>query len=78
MQELRSKGLDPYAYKWERTHTANELQEIYTNLGNGEESTSESDHVSIAGRIVARRAFGKLAFLTLRDDSGTIQVCSVL
>lgn len=78
MQELRSKGLDPYAYKWERTHSANELQEIYMNLGNGEESTSENDHVSIAGRIVARRAFGKLAFLTLRDDSGTIQVCSVL
>ncbi|XP_062100652.1 lysine--tRNA ligase, chloroplastic/mitochondrial-like [Humulus lupulus] len=34
----------------------------------------EQDNVSIAGRIVARRAFGKLAFLTLRDDSGTIQV----
>ncbi|XP_062106726.1 lysine--tRNA ligase, chloroplastic/mitochondrial-like [Humulus lupulus] len=33
----------------------------------------EQDNVSIAGRIVARRAFGKLAFLTLRDDSGTIQ-----
>ncbi|KAL0436755.1 UNVERIFIED_CONTAM: Lysine--tRNA ligase, chloroplastic/mitochondrial [Sesamum radiatum] len=74
VQELRSKGLDPYAYKWERTHTANQLQEIYRNLGNGEELTSESDHVSIAGRIVARRAFGKLAFLTLRDDSGTIQL----
>ncbi|KAL8026785.1 hypothetical protein ABFX02_14G051400 [Erythranthe guttata] len=74
VQELRSNGFDPYAYKWERTHTANELQNIYQNLGNGEESTSESDHVSIAGRIVARRAFGKLAFLTLRDDSGTIQL----
>ncbi|KAK6137802.1 hypothetical protein DH2020_028461 [Rehmannia glutinosa] len=74
VQELRSKGLDPYAYKWERTHTTNQLQEIYRNLGNGEESSSESDHVSIAGRIVARRAFGKLAFLTLRDDSGTIQL----
>ncbi|KAL0460512.1 UNVERIFIED_CONTAM: Lysine--tRNA ligase, chloroplastic/mitochondrial [Sesamum latifolium] len=74
VQELRSKGLDPYAYKWERTHTANQLQEIYRDLGNGEELTSENDHVSIAGRIVARRAFGKLAFLTLRDDSGTIQL----
>ncbi|EYU31663.1 hypothetical protein MIMGU_mgv1a003364mg [Erythranthe guttata] len=74
VRELRSNGFDPYAYKWERTHTANELQHIYQNLGNGEESTSESDHVSIAGRIVARRAFGKLAFLTLRDDSGTIQL----
>ncbi|GER50694.1 lysine--tRNA ligase [Striga asiatica] len=74
VQDLRSKGLDPYAYKWERTHTANQLQEIYRDLENGDESTGESDNVSIAGRIVARRAFGKLAFLTLRDDSGTIQV----
>ncbi|KAG6683140.1 hypothetical protein I3842_13G177000 [Carya illinoinensis] len=74
VEELRSKGLEPYAYKWDRTHTANQLQDMYRHLGNGDESNSESDHVSIAGRIVARRAFGKLAFLTLRDDSGTIQL----
>ena len=29
--------------------------------------------VSVAGRIVARRVMGKLAFLSLKDDSGTIQ-----
>ncbi|GLT39408.1 hypothetical protein SLA2020_136010 [Shorea laevis] len=74
VEELRNKGLEPYAYKWEKTHTAIQLQDIYRNLGNGEESNGEDDHVSIAGRIVARRAFGKLAFLTLRDDSGTIQL----
>lgn len=74
VEEMRSSGIEPYAYKWERTHTAIQLQEIYLKLGNGEESNSENDHVSIAGRIVARRAFGKLAFLTLRDDSGTIQL----
>ncbi|GJW88153.1 lysine--tRNA ligase, chloroplastic/mitochondrial [Tanacetum coccineum] len=74
VEELRSKGLEPYAYKWDRTHTANQLQEIYKYLGNGEESNDENDQVSISGRIVARRAFGKLAFLTLRDDSGTIQL----
>lgn len=50
------------------------MQDIYKDLANGEETNSENDHVSIAGRIIARRAFGKLAFLTLRDDSGTIQV----
>lgn len=72
---MRSKGFEPYAYKWDRTHSASQLQEIYRHLGNGEESNSEADHVTMAGRIVARRAFGKLAFLTLRDDSGTIQVC---
>ncbi|GFZ20807.1 lysyl-tRNA synthetase, class II [Actinidia rufa] len=74
VQELRSKSLEPYAYKWDRTHTANQLQDIYKHLGNGEESNSENGYVSVAGRIVARRAFGKLAFLTLRDDSGIIQL----
>ncbi|CAN4113810.1 unnamed protein product [Withania somnifera] len=73
VEELRSNGLEPYAYKWDWTHTASQLQELYKNLGNGEESNSENDFVSISGRIVARRAFGKLAFLTLRDDSGMIQ-----
>ncbi|KAL2319854.1 hypothetical protein Fmac_028823 [Flemingia macrophylla] len=74
VEELRSKGLDPYAYEWDKTHGANQLQDIYRDLGNGEEKNSENDHISVAGRIVARRAFGKLAFLTLRDDSGTIQL----
>ncbi|KAK9273843.1 hypothetical protein L1049_018655 [Liquidambar formosana] len=74
VEELRGKGFEPYAYEWDRTHNADQLQEIYRHLGNGEESNGEDDNVSIAGRIVARRAFGKLAFLTLRDDSGTIQL----
>ncbi|THF97577.1 hypothetical protein TEA_023604 [Camellia sinensis var. sinensis] len=73
VEELRIRGFEPYAYKWERTHTTNQLQDIYRHLSSGEESNCESDFVSVAGRIVARRAFGKLAFLTLRDDSGTIQ-----
>nr|XP_018686457.1 PREDICTED: lysine--tRNA ligase, chloroplastic/mitochondrial isoform X1 [Musa acuminata subsp. malaccensis] len=72
VEELRSKGHEPYAYKWTRSHTACQLQDIYSQLANGEEC--KEDLVSIAGRIVARRAFGKLAFLTLRDDSGTIQL----
>ncbi|KAI5665941.1 hypothetical protein M9H77_15794 [Catharanthus roseus] len=74
VEELKSKGLEPYAYKWDRTHSANQLQEIHKNLGDGEELDSEADYVSVSGRIVARRAFGKLAFFTLRDDSGTIQL----
>lgn len=74
---MRSEGMDPYAYKWDRTHTAHQLQDIYKDLENGQEATGDTDHVSIAGRIMARRAFGKLAFLTLRDDSGTIQVSTL-
>ena len=57
VEELRSKGVELYAYSWDRTHTASELQEIYRHLANGEESKYESDNVSIAGIIFVRRAF---------------------
>ncbi|KAG2327215.1 hypothetical protein Bca52824_009943 [Brassica carinata] len=49
---------------------------MYNHLANREESNNRCHRVSIAGRIVAPRAFEKLAFLTLREDSvGTIQLC---
>lgn len=73
VEDLRSRGCEPYAYKWDKSHSTSDLQELYKNLRNGEEV--EEDQVSVAGRIVARRDFGKkLSFLILRDDSGTIQV----
>ncbi|XP_074303714.1 lysine--tRNA ligase, chloroplastic/mitochondrial-like isoform X2 [Silene latifolia] len=71
VEELRSQGIEPYAYKWDRTHTATELQSLYQELLPGHESPEQ---VSVSGRILARRAFGKLAFMTLRDHSGTIQL----
>lgn len=41
------------------------------------EAGQESDdgrEIVVAGRILLRRVFGKLAFFTLQDDSGTIQL----
>lgn len=67
--------MEPYAYKWDRTHSTTQLQTIYEQLPNGEEAP---DIVSVSGRIMSRRAFGKLAFLTLRDQTGTIQVFVLL
>lgn len=34
----------------------------------------DAKEVRVAGRVIARRVMGKLAFVTLRDDSGTIQL----
>ncbi len=69
--QLKQLGLNPYAYKWESTHTAADLQEKYIDLGNGEEVELE---VAIAGRIMARRIIGKLAFFNLQDETGNIQL----
>ncbi|WP_448533457.1 lysine--tRNA ligase [Parathermosynechococcus lividus] len=68
---LQQRGMNPYAYRWERTHTAAMLQKKYANLTPGD---AVGDRVSVAGRIMARRVFGKLAFFTLQDESGTIQL----
>lgn len=69
--QLRQLGFEPYAYHWDVTHHAAVLQEKYADLTNGEEVEVK---VSVAGRIMARRVFGKLAFFTLQDETGTIQL----
>jgi len=69
--QLQELGFNPYAYRWDLTHHAAVLQEKYADLANGEEADVE---VSVAGRIMARRVFGKLAFFTLQDETGTIQL----
>ena len=70
---MRNAGVEPYEYTFTRTHTADQLQNEYQDqLQNGEEDTSMN--VSMAGRIMTRRVFGKLAFFTLQDSTGTIQL----
>ncbi|CAD7702518.1 unnamed protein product [Ostreobium quekettii] len=72
-QQLREAGQEPYAYSFDRTHTAQELQDKYAYLGAGE-GAELNDEVSVAGRIMASRVMGKLAFGSLMDESGTIQL----
>ncbi|WP_414582135.1 lysine--tRNA ligase [Scytonema sp. PCC 10023] len=71
VEQLRQLGMNPYAYHWESTHHAAELQEKFADLPTGEEVDLE---VTVAGRVMARRVFGKLAFFTLEDETGTIQL----
>ncbi|MFB2917604.1 lysine--tRNA ligase [Aerosakkonema funiforme] len=71
VEQLNQLGLNPYAYRWESTHHAAELQAKYADLANGEEVDIE---VAVAGRILIRRVFGKLAFFNLQDETGTIQL----
>lgn len=71
VDQLKAIAMNPYAYKWEISHHTAELQEKYKTIEAGEEVETQ---VSIAGRIIARRVFGKLAFFSLQDETGTIQL----
>jgi lysyl-tRNA synthetase class 2 len=70
-RSLAAIGQTPYALRFEPSHRAAALQEQYAHLANGQES---SDAVAVAGRILTRRVMGKLAFFTLADESGAIQL----
>jgi lysyl-tRNA synthetase class 2 len=58
-------------YRFERTAEAGSLQERYEALAAGEET---EDEVAVAGRVMLNRPQGRLAFATLRDSSGQIQL----
>ena len=72
LDQLRAVGMNPFAYSWTSSHRMADLQSKYTDLPNGEEI--DDTEVAIAGRIMARRVFGKLAFFTLQDETGNIQL----
>jgi hypothetical protein len=70
---MREAGVEPFEYAYKPTHTAAELQDEYNGRLEGGEEDKSAD-VAVAGRIMVRRVFGKLAFFTLQDESGTIQL----
>ncbi|MDX2100853.1 MAG: lysine--tRNA ligase [Leptolyngbyaceae cyanobacterium bins.59] len=70
-EQLRQAGLNPYAYRWEISHAAAVLQAKFADLAPEGEDPLE---VSMAGRIMLKRFMGKLAFCTLQDESGQIQL----
>ncbi len=68
---LKTIGQEPYGLNFQPSDSALFLQEKFKDLPNGTENEKE---VSIAGRVIARRVMGKLAFFTLADESGSIQL----
>jgi lysyl-tRNA synthetase class 2 len=59
----------PYSFA-HNAYTA-ALQKSYASLGDGEESGA---HVAVAGSVMLLRTQGKLAFATMRDSTGEIQL----
>lgn len=71
LERIRAKGIDPYPVTYPRTHT---LADVRTNAGELGPETLTGDIVSVTGRVVLKRDYGKLGFAKLRDASGDMQV----
>jgi lysyl-tRNA synthetase class 2 len=67
LDRMRAAGQEPFAYSYDRTHSASEA---VASLGDGQ----EGPEVAVAGRLVSWRSQGKTAFAHLADMDGRVQL----
>jgi len=74
LKKLKASGVDPFPSDYRRSHNSLEGIDLFTEeeerLGLGAKTTE----VKLAGRLIAMRVMGKVAFLDIRDGAGTIQL----
>lgn len=68
---LRESGVNPYPYRFDRSHTLGEIRAKHSELVAGSET---NDSVAVCGRIMLKRDQGKLLFITVRDRADEIQL----
>ncbi|MGE5436389.1 MAG: lysine--tRNA ligase [Syntrophothermus sp.] len=66
LQELKAKGVEPFAYSFDVNADSKSIKENYVE--------GEQKIVKAAGRIMALRRMGKASFAHLQDANGRIQV----
>lgn len=66
LHDLVGRGISPYPARAERTYMAADVAARFADL--------EGQPATLAGRIVTLRKFGRLAFVVIRDASGSLQL----
>ena len=66
LKKIQEQGLNPYPNTYQRSHTAREAIALFKQHQQDPE-TLKSIELSLAGRIMASRSMGKIAFLDIRD-----------
>jgi lysyl-tRNA synthetase class 2 len=69
---IRARGEDPYPVRFDRTHTLQAVRDTWDDAV--EAGTTIDDIVRVAGRVLLKRAQGKLVFAKIRDGSGDLQL----
>lgn len=70
IEELRAEGIEPYPTRAERTHTSRQAVEEFEAA----EKDGREVQVTLAGRIRAMRAMGKVSFAHIEDAAGKVQL----
>ncbi len=71
LDALWEKGINPYPNDYRPTHTTKDVTDAYGDM----QEIPENDRTFVvAGRIIARRSFGKAAFIQMQDRKGRLQL----
>jgi lysyl-tRNA synthetase class 2 len=73
LDDFRNQGLNPFANGFSVNVTAQDVQAAHADHDEAFLASSASVY-RVAGRIMAKRDFGKAAFLQIQDRSGRLQV----
>ncbi|MDX9708362.1 MAG: lysine--tRNA ligase [Trichloromonas sp.] len=73
LEELRGAGINPYANDFPVSHTSEEVVAAHEEDDAAALEGCDKRYV-VAGRIMARRDFGKAAFIQIQDRKGRLQV----
>jgi len=66
LDQWRAQGVDPFGARYARSHRSDQIQAAFETL--------EGTEVAIAGRLMALRRQGRVAFADLADLTGRIQL----
>lgn len=66
LEALKQLGINPYPAHAERSHTLGEITSQFDAL--------QGMEVSVVGRVLAIRKFGKIAFVVVKDATGQLQL----
>ena len=67
LEQLREKGINPYPYSYQPTHTTAEAVDQFDDL------VAKGTPIKLAGRIMTIRKMGKALFFHFQDEPGRLQ-----
>ncbi len=78
VNDIQKAGWKPYAGRFERNRSTREVIDFVeknTPRSADEVFAGATKNISVAGRIMAFREHGKIAFANIQDASGELQIC---
>jgi lysyl-tRNA synthetase class 2 len=76
LDELRRRGVEPFAYRYEVTHRATDAVALFEAAESADDldQDGQGPGVRLGGRLVSFRSHGKVSFADLEDRTGRIQL----